>query len=85
MSTTHSLSTLTPNIPFYYFSCQPSLMDLAIVLILTSNIGSLKLRARELLTVWLKQGTFPYYKLELILELHRSNEVKPYNNSMPLY
>ena len=54
-------------------------MDLAIVLILTSNIGSLKLEARNLLRIWLKQGTFSFNKLELILVLHRSNEVKPYN------
>ena len=50
-------------------------MDLAIVLILTSNIGSLKLQARVLLKVWLIQGTFPFSKLALILDLHRSNEV----------
>ena len=58
-------------------------MDLAIVLILTSNIGLLKLQARVLLKAWLKHGIFPFNKLELILDLHRSNEVKPCN-SFPL-
>lgn len=55
---------------------QPPLTDLAIVLILTSNIGALKNRARVLLEAWLKQGTFPFSQLELVLSLRRSNEVK---------
>ena len=54
---------------------QPSLTDLAIVLILTSNIGALKIQARNLFKIWLKQGTFPFIHLELVLSLRRSNEV----------
>ena len=55
---------------------QPPLTDLAIVLILTSNIGALKNRARVLLEAWLKQGTFPFSQLKLVLSLRRSNEVQ---------
>ena len=54
---------------------QPPLTDLAVVLILTSNIGALKFRARALFDLWLKQGTFPFAQLELVLSLRRSNEV----------
>ena len=55
----------------------PSLADLSIVLILTTNanIGILKIRARRLLQTWLHQGVFPFHQLELILSLRRSNEI----------
>ena len=61
---------------------QPPLTDLAVVLILTSNIGALKFRARALFDLWLKQGTFPFAQLELVLSLRRSNEVNLISRSI---
>ena len=70
------LDQITREQEMYKFR-HPSLADLSIVLILTSNanIGILKIRARRLLQTWLHQGVFPFHQLELILSLRRSNEV----------
>jgi hypothetical protein len=54
---------------------QPSLADVSIMLILMSNIGSLRAQAKELLRVWLRRGVFPFARLHSIVELRRSNEV----------
>lgn len=55
---------------------EPSLADLAAILILTADVIELRTQARALLEIWLWRGAFPFTQLKLILNLRRTNEVR---------
>jgi len=56
-------------------SAGPVLADVAVVLILSSDVGVLRSRARALLSAWLQMQVFPFSHLQRILTLRRGNEV----------
>jgi hypothetical protein len=57
-------------------AAQPSLADLAVVLVLFSDAGgagphALRAKATNLLEAWLSQGVFPFSQLQLIISSYR--------------
>ena len=43
------------------------------------SVVPLSIRAKSILKLWLRRGTFPYKRLELILSRRRSNEVQTHH------
>jgi hypothetical protein len=54
---------------------EPTLLDLVVVLILLSDVGLPRARARSLLTEWLRKEVFPFSQMQKIIAKSRTNEV----------